>query len=192
RYHSVYLDTADHLLYLSHHNGLRSRYKVRFRHYLDSGLQFLEVKKKDNKDRTRKQRLTMQEWQWPLPEAARLFLDAHFPYEQNTLVPGMEIGFSRLTLAHSVRSERLTLDLGLTFTLGERTIVQPNLVVAELKQDRFSTQSPFAQMLRDQRIAPFSMSKYCMGMALLHRDLKQNNFKSRLLSLNKIANERAA
>ena len=45
-YRSLYFDTDDFKFYFDHHNGKKSRIKVRYREYMDSGLCFLEVKKK--------------------------------------------------------------------------------------------------------------------------------------------------
>ena len=43
-YHTVYLDTADYIMYTLHHNGKTRREKIRVRTYLDSKDTFLEVK----------------------------------------------------------------------------------------------------------------------------------------------------
>ena len=56
-YRTLYFDTQDFALYQRHHSGGRNRYKVRSREYVDSGLSFLEIKLKTNKDRTIKSRL---------------------------------------------------------------------------------------------------------------------------------------
>lgn len=56
-YHTLYFDPPDFQLYHQHHNGQRSRYKVRSREYVDSQLVYLEVKCKNNRDQTVKSRL---------------------------------------------------------------------------------------------------------------------------------------
>ena len=48
-YHTIYLDTADRDMYLTHRNGRVVREKIRIRTYVDSDLTFLEVKNKNNK-----------------------------------------------------------------------------------------------------------------------------------------------
>ena len=45
-YRSLYFDTEDFKFYYEHHNGKKNRNKVRYREYMDSGLCFLEIKKK--------------------------------------------------------------------------------------------------------------------------------------------------
>src|SRR2546428_14018618 len=47
QYENIYFDTPDLKSYHDHHNGRTTRYKIRFRHYSDSGHSFLEVKRKD-------------------------------------------------------------------------------------------------------------------------------------------------
>src|SRR5262245_39433091 len=51
RYETVYFDTENLLLYSKHHAGKFTRYKIRFRKYVDSGLCFFEIKAKNNKGR---------------------------------------------------------------------------------------------------------------------------------------------
>lgn len=41
RYETLYFDTEDFQLYLKHQNGKLNRYKIRFRKYVESGLNFL-------------------------------------------------------------------------------------------------------------------------------------------------------
>ena len=60
-YQTLYYDTSDLMLYYKHHNGSLNRYKVRQRTYLDSNLCFLEVKFKNNKGRTIKERIKQNE-----------------------------------------------------------------------------------------------------------------------------------
>ena len=47
-YHTIYLDTADRDMYLTHQNGRVVREKIRIRTYVDSDLTFLEVKNKNS------------------------------------------------------------------------------------------------------------------------------------------------
>ena len=45
-YKSLYFDENDFKFYNDHHNGRTSRYKIRFRKYVESEIYFLEVKHK--------------------------------------------------------------------------------------------------------------------------------------------------
>ena len=43
-YKTIYFDTDDFLLYRQHHNGILNRYKLRQRSYVESNLNYLEIK----------------------------------------------------------------------------------------------------------------------------------------------------
>ena len=55
-YETLYYDTDEFLFYTRHHNGKKNRWKIRKRSYVDSHLNFLELKFKTNRGRTQKQR----------------------------------------------------------------------------------------------------------------------------------------
>lgn len=57
-YESIYFDTDDFMFYNQHHNEKRSRFKVRFRKYDATNNVFFEIKKKNNKNRTIKKRIS--------------------------------------------------------------------------------------------------------------------------------------
>ena len=59
RYYTLYFDTPDYNMFGCHHAGHTDRQKLRIRSYVDSGLNFLEVKTKNNHGRTKKKRTTM-------------------------------------------------------------------------------------------------------------------------------------
>ena len=56
-YDNIYYDTNNLLFYNQHHNGKRNRYKIRTRKYLESNQLFFEIKIKNNKDKTIKKRI---------------------------------------------------------------------------------------------------------------------------------------
>ena len=60
-YENTYFDTDDFLFYNQHHNEKRERYKVRFRKYSSNSNTFFEIKIKNNKNRTVKKRLMVDE-----------------------------------------------------------------------------------------------------------------------------------
>ena len=59
-YKSIYYDTNEHKFYLDHHNSRVNRNKIRFRKYVGSGLTFLEIKLKNNKGKTIKKRMRVE------------------------------------------------------------------------------------------------------------------------------------
>ena len=52
-YYTVYFDTDDCAMYQKHESGHTNRQKLRIRSYVNSGLNFLEVKTKNNRGRTK-------------------------------------------------------------------------------------------------------------------------------------------
>ncbi|MCB9179269.1 MAG: polyphosphate polymerase domain-containing protein [Flavobacteriales bacterium] len=184
-YRTLYLDTPDLRSFLDHHNGRVLRNKVRFREYVDSGLCFLEVKRKTGRGRTDKVRIPVQRFDFPLDPVQETFV-------RTNQVVGMDLPlrpmlwnlFTRVTLVHSERAERLTLDVALRFgaatTDGAMVggpIGMEGIIVAELKQPRADRTSPFVRHVRTGGYHPQGFSKYCIGMLLVHDGLKQNMFK---------------
>ena len=53
----------------------------------------------------------------------------------------------------------------------------PALVIAEVKQPSRVCPSPFMALMRQQGIRKASFSKYCVGVSLLHPEVKHNKFK---------------
>ena len=60
-YHSMYFDTPDLEMFRIHRSGRKVRQKIRVRTYRITGMTFLEVKRKNNKGRTKKKRMTLPE-----------------------------------------------------------------------------------------------------------------------------------
>jgi hypothetical protein len=191
RYETLYYDHGDFHFYLQHQNGKRNRYKIRKRTYLDSHLTYFEVKFKSNKDRTDKRRTKL-----PLLEETLEEKSVNFLHEKTSvsddLVPKLYNTFNRITLVSEVLKERVTLDFDIQFHFGDREVRLPRLVIAEVKQERVNRHSPIMQEIKRRLIRPEGISKYCLGVALLYPDMKQNNFKRKLLKIKKLHNELAA
>lgn len=190
-YKSLYFDTGDFKFYHDHHRGKMNRTKIRYRQYLDSGLWYLEVKLKNNKGKTEKERIKRKDQLEQTGEAG--FSDRSKKFiEEATHIPVSALDhkltnyFTRLTLVHKIRKERLTIDLDLRFVNEGANVSIPNLVIAELKQEKFSSQSDFAIIMKKEKIYPGGFSKYCIGSLLLNPHLKRNSFKPKLLKLNKL------
>ena len=185
RYKTLYFDTITLNLYLRHHNGQLNRYKVRHRTYVESNLGYLEVKFKNNKGRTVKNRIKDIEVPENWSEKNYAFLKNILPFEPSILVPTLWINYSRLTLVHKTNAERLTIDLDLEFIKDGKTVNLSNLVIAEVKQEKRKT-SPILTVLKKYHIREGSISKYCMGIAMTTYTIKKNNFKQQLLHLKHI------
>jgi hypothetical protein len=187
RYETLYYDTPDFYFYRRHHSGKKNRYKVRKRSYVDSHLAFLEVKFKSNKDRTIKDRTKLaDEHIHESLEAESLDFIRNNAELELSLEPKMWNSFKRITLVNRFAPERLTIDCGLSFRHGEETVSLPNLVIAEVKQERRNRNSPVMAALKKRLIRPESISKYCLGVAMLVKSQKNNGFKEKLMNIRKI------
>ena len=186
-YDTTYFDTTGFDMYTTHQHGHTNRQKIRFRTYCVSGLQFMEVKTKNNHGRTKKKRIEVNDMDLH-DEEKRLFLGKHLHYDVDTLQPALNNHFSRITLVNKGKTERLTIDSGLRFhnmQNDERLDMGP-LVIIELKRDGL-VYSPVLEMLRQLRIQPHGFSKYCMGSALTgHELLPVNRFKRKLIEVSKL------
>lgn len=199
-YYTVYFDTPDCNMFRVHHDGHTNRQKLRIRSYVDSGLNFLEVKTKNNHGRTKKKRMTMEGFN-PLEPQHDIcfrrqdeqyekygdFLSEYLHYDAGSLSEQIENRFSRITLVNKGKTERLTIDLNLRFhhvkTLKDVDL--SGIVIIELKRDGL-VYSPILSMLRELRIHPHGFSKYCMGSAMTNPELRTNRFKIRLRDIEKI------
>lgn len=199
-YYTVYFDTNDCAMFTAHQNGFANRQKIRIRSYVDSNLNFLEVKTKNNHKRTSKKRVTMQGFDPRHPDhditfdshddtfkGYDEFIRKHLRYNPETLKEQLENHFQRITLVNKKKTERLTIDTSLSFhnivTGKDRTL--DDIVIIELKRDGLQP-SPILKLLNQLRIKPMGFSKYCIGSAFTNGNLKQNRFKERLRTIEKI------
>ncbi len=199
-YYTAYFDTPDNNMYIVHQNGHAGRQKLRIRSYVDSHLNFLEVKTKNNHGRTKKKRVDMVGFDPSHPDHGIRFLrqDAqyvsydeflrkHLRYDPTILTEHLENHFRRITLVNKAKTERLTIDTDLGFhnLKTGHDVDLTGLAIIELKRDGLQP-SPVLGMLRDLRIKTSGFSKYCMGSALTNPALKRNNFKERLRMIERM------
>jgi hypothetical protein len=185
-YESLYFDTDDYALYKFHHNGKLNRLKVRYRKYLDSGLTYFEVKYKVKGDRTDKYRLKSEDIAPDLTER-ELELVKHDYLDIHGLNQKLWIHFKRITLASKKMDERLTLDLNISFDNFKDKKTFPELVIAEVKQNKSSVFSPIIQKFKAKHYEQIGFSKYSTGIALLE-DIKSNAFKPNIIKIKKLLN----
>lgn len=185
-YDTTYFDTRGYDMYMQHQWNHTNRQKIRFRTYCISGLQFMEVKTKNNHGRTKKKRIEVSDMD-VMESEKQQFLSQHLHYGADTLQPALRNHFRRLTLVNRAKTERLTIDSALTFhnLQSGRQMDMADLVIIELKRDGL-IYSPVLDMLRRLRIHPHGFSKYCMGSALTNPALPVNRFKRKLIEINKI------
>ncbi len=191
-YRTTYFDTPDHAMYMMHHNKRKVRTKVRVRTYLaSSGLTFLEVKRKNNHGRTKKERVQVESLEESqVDTGAEQLVELKAGMYMSSLHMVVQNLFDRITLVNKGKTERLTIDYNIRFHNYEtdRDADSDQLVVIELKRDG-NMFSPICSLLRSLHINPTGFSKCCIGMVWTDPGLKQNNFKAKLRKLAKINND---
>jgi hypothetical protein len=187
KYKTLYYDTESLSLYNHHQSGKLNRYKIRHRTYVESNLGFLEVKFKNNKGRTIKNRIKKLDVPESWDERSKEFLDTSLPFEPSNLIPVVWVNYQRITLVSKIAQERVTIDLGMTFIKENLEVDLSQLVIVEVKQDSKQA-SIFCDILKKHHIREGSLSKYCMAIAYTNQGVKKNAFKMKLNQINKILN----
>lgn len=184
-YRSLYLDTPDFDLYMAHHNGKTNRYKARYRHYLHTNTLFFELKVKQ-KARTSKERVSLEptsDWAHNVPLE---FFKEKRPLEERRIEPKLEVWCRRITLVGKHSTERLTIDLDLSFGLPGQAFEAgfKNAVILELKYS--DSQTTFMPIARAFHLRGQGFSKYSVGCGLLYPHLKANAFKPQRIAIERI------
>ena len=180
-YYTLYFDTDDCKMYQVHEAGHLVRQKLRIRSYVDAGLNFLEVKTKNNHGRTKKKRMAMEGFDALNPDHAIRFerqndqfvayddfLQSYLRYAPQSLTEQLENRFDRITLVNKGKTERLTIDSNLRFhnIATDQSRHMGDIVIIELKRDGLKP-SPI------------------IGSALTNDDLRRNRIKPRLHSIER-------
>ena len=185
KYNSLYYDDAELSAFNDHRRKKPNRFKVRFRKYVYSDIQFLEVKHKFH-GRTVKTRISSDSIPNEMSVAQEKFVsDAGI---NGKLLANLQNSFNRITLIHKNKVERVTFDFDIGFEWAGKKVLLDNIVIAELKQSKVNRNSPFYSLMKKNIIRPMKLSKYCLGMILIHgkENIKYNRFKKKLLFIKKI------
>lgn len=188
-YESMYLDTPDHKMYLMHHNGKLNRFKIRIREYRETHEFYFEIKFKDNHRVTTKNRTRIGPGLDYHSDEIRKFMLRYVPYSPEMLEPVLFSSFERITLVDSKLRERITIDINPTWRFGDKWLNLSQIVILEVKSGNTSSTSGFSHLLREARVTPSRLSKYCIGTAMLYPEIKHNSFKAKLLKINKLNNK---
>jgi len=175
QYATQYFDTDHKQFYLDHHNGKSKRKKIRIRKYVDSNLSFLEIKKKSH-NVTNKIRTEIEDLQEHLSNDAKVFLLDHQEQTDN-LHAILRNQFKRISLVNKLINERVTIDTDLSYQSNNGEVSFDGIAIIEVKQERLNRSTKICQVLKAHRSYATSISKYCLGIANLFADVKQNRFK---------------
>ncbi|MDR0686473.1 MAG: polyphosphate polymerase domain-containing protein [Dysgonamonadaceae bacterium] len=188
-YSTQYFDTNALDFFTMHQNGKLNRQKIRIRSYVDSNLSFLEIKNKNNKGRTSKKRIPS-----PVSHVKAVkdfaeglkFLNENAMFSTGLLAPVLENSFQRMTFVNKKATERITIDVGLSFRNyhTNTSVSLDSTMILELKQDGLQ-HSDFAEILKEQGVRRSGFSKYCYGIIFTDPNCKYNRFKRKIHIFNK-------
>jgi hypothetical protein len=181
-YDTMYFDGAGFPLYYSHLQRRRQRFKARSRRYLDGSLCVIEVKFKGRRGETVKRQLPWDSaLHGHLTDAGREFIEAsvseafEYPLTER-LRPALQTSYRRLTIVHRELPQRLTCDFDLVVSAGGLTAEMRNdLVLVESKSEHGRGQADV--LLRHRGLRPVAASKYCLGLAVTHPEVRANDFR---------------
>ena len=193
-YNSIYYDTLNLKTFLDHHNRRLTRQKVRTREYVNSSNAYLEIKRKNNKGRTKKKRIGIpvnEMEDFSSDKEATSYLAEHSVFTIDQLSPVLSTAFDRITLVNTAKTERITIDTNLyfnNFRTGRKASLQ-DAVIIEIKQDG-RTKSQMKGILLDNRVKPIKVSKYCVAVTLTDNKVKSGRFKEKVRAIEKVINKR--
>lgn len=182
-YRSCYFDD-DFACYYDHHQGRRLRFKVRTRHYVDSGEVYFEVKLKDTRGKTIKKRIKCDDLLMSgitgkkmsmLKKFYRKSYGKDFTYN---LSPALIVSCNRATFVSAIGGERVTVDFNLVFESPDGSTVEmpDDVIIVETKSGDGKGMAD--QVLKEHRIRKSkNCSKYCIGAVLTGSVNKDNNFR---------------
>lgn len=168
-YSSLYFDDANHRCYHDHRRRRRRRFKVRSRSYESATGTTLELKTKDGRGRTVKQRLGRSGASVELSGGERHWIDQRLAEMRMAPVaielrPTLGIEYRRTTLVEPSLGERLTIDLGLTAVRNHApTSLLPAAAIVEWKAG--GQNGDTARLMRRLGLHPVAFSKYCVGVS---------------------------
>lgn len=180
---TAYFDTPGLAYYHAHLRDRAVRTKVRTRHYDATGACFVEVKLRQNTGRTFKHRTPVDADAGPHHSASQLLPDeARAAIQAVASEPVVRTRFNRITLVDEAAEERVTLDTGVELQAHGGSLFFAGVIFVEVKQHR-PRPPAFHRAMQAPRLRESPMSKYCLGVALLHPRVKHNRFKPQLRAL---------
>ncbi len=186
-YKTMYYDSEDFICYYMHQHGRVNRYKFRTREYLETGKLFFEMKIKNNHKKTSKSRISRKDNKFNISQEHIDFVTKKMGKSIEDFKGVLWVDYHRISLVSKKFTERLTIDLDLTFSNEIDTKIFDNLVILELKQDK-SAASLVREVLQSKKIFQVSLSKYCLGIASLY-PVKTNNINEKIRLINKLSYE---
>ncbi|MBQ3414602.1 MAG: VTC domain-containing protein [Clostridia bacterium] len=162
KYHSLYFDTPEMIMFNAHENSEQHRQKIRIREYSD-GEKFLEIKDKDENGITRKSRIPVDSY---VIDGEKQWIDKNLMYDTIVLNKTLDITYDRITLVSRDKTERITIDFNICFHNFINDISRTiDDVIIEVKQVN-EYDSFIIEELNKLNIERVKFSKYHIGIKL--------------------------
>jgi hypothetical protein len=187
-FESQYYDTPDFQFYLDQHNEKLRRYKIRRRICKNLAQAIFEVKLFYNTGKVIKKRFETNNQHRELSKDERKFIKKHTLFKPKDLPASLTTAYDRITLIGKDGCQKITFDLNIQNRFRGRVNQAPFLVIAEIKQSVCSEKPMIQKIFKEHKIVSCNFSKYCFGLAILHPQIKSNNFKTLFNQINKINN----
>ena len=174
-YESVYFDTPEFDSYRLAACRRPSRFKVRTRTYVDSGAVYAEVKRKDGRCQTIKERIEVSD-ATDVGHAVRAFadrFDAVRPHAAD-LVPVLTSRYQRATLMLPEHGVRFTIDADYECAGSDHQSAGISDLIVETKTSGGPSLVDRALWAAGHR--PVKISKFATGLAAMHPELPANRW----------------
>lgn len=187
-YFNQYFDTPSYAFYTAHHNGKRNRMKIRYRNYKDTGMAFLEIKRKINNE-TQKDRIKYSTLSFDFNSVAESFINKTNEVNADELVPKLQVSYRRITLMNPNTKDKITIDRNLYFKNTVHDYQLDEVALIEVKTKKQSQMAFPIQLLKEMMIRNTNVSKYCLGLVLTRSNVKYNRFKKNILTINNLTKD---
>ena len=178
-YRSVYFDTPELTAFHDHVGDRTPRWKIRTRHYVDTGTRHFEVKLKDGEGRTVKERADADDGTDEV--VGRVLREAGLE-PPHDLRPTLVTEFRRATLAAADEPERSTVDWRVRLSVPDGPAIQMRDGCALVETKTRAGHGALDRLIADAGFEPVSLSKYRLGVGLLVAPGVDRDYAERLES----------
>jgi hypothetical protein len=182
-YDTIYFDSDSLAAYRAHVQRRRMRFKCRTRRYVETDTNQLQVKLKGLRGATVKHVVdcdpalhgAVDAGGWEFVD--QCLRDTYGRVLGDRLEAKLQTTYRRMTFAPPDGAERVTCDFDMTLTAFDGPVVRmrDDRAIVEVKSSRGN--GPANTLLHRLGARPVRCSKYCIGVALTHPDMKSNDFR---------------
>lgn len=184
----IYFDTTDLKFFSDHINGKQNRVKVRIKSSCSKETKTWEMRRRINKGYVDVKRILFTDNHPEIDEEAEDKFGQFTDLEISSLVPMINVSYTRITLLNTELAERVTIDENLVFKSPQNPDKAFNLsgLALIVVRKKRKASSYLTGLLMQKHIRKAVFSKYCLGVSLAIPDAKSNMYKPVLRNIDKI------